>query len=66
MCIVDRLEEQKRNSVIVLGILFLCLDFFFSHVAEGVKTYLVGPVGQLLYNSGGITYLSYHTSFLPL
>jgi len=41
MCIVDRLEEQKGNSVIVLGILFLCLDFFFSHVAEGVKTYLM-------------------------
>jgi hypothetical protein len=28
MCFVDRLEGQKGNSVIVLGILFLCLDFF--------------------------------------
>jgi len=43
MCIFDRLEEQKRNSVLVLGILFLCLDFF-SHVAEGLKTYLMWPL----------------------
>lgn len=45
VCFVDKLEGKKGNSV-VLGILFLCLDFFFSHVSkvwggQRSKTYLL-------------------------